>query len=103
IKGLDYFYETEDYIFVHGGVDPHLPISETPSSVLVWIRDEFHQNYNGNKTVVFGHTPTRHLYKKKLHSVFFGDNNIIGIDGGAVYGGQLNCLEIHSGEIYFVM
>lgn len=102
IESLEYYYETNDYIYVHGGVDPNRPVHETPPSILVWIRDDFHHNYNGKKTVVFGHTRTESLHGKKDHSVYFGDNNIIGIDGGAVFGGQLNCLEIHSGEIYFV-
>ncbi len=34
--------------------------------------------------------------------VYFGSNRIIGIDGGAVYGGQLNCLELPSKRVYVV-
>lgn len=97
IKNLDYYHETEDYIFVHGGVDPETPLTETDPYVLVWIRDKFHNGYAGEKTVVFGHTPTPNLHDDEEKSdVFFGENNIIGIDGGAVYGGQLNCLELPS-------
>ena len=95
ILGLDHFFETDDYIFVHGGVHPTTPLKETDPYILMWIREEFHNGYNGEKTVVFGHTPTTKFHNEKdNHSVFFGENRIIGIDGGAVYGGQLNCLEL---------
>ena len=40
----------------------------------------------GNKT----------LHGSENCGVYFGSNRIIGIDGGAVYGGQLNCLELPS-------
>lgn len=103
IKELDYYYETEDYIFVHGGVDPDTPVSETDPYVLVWIRDKFHHGYDGDKTVVFGHTRTPILHKDETNAdVYFGNNNIIGIDGGAVYGDQLNCLELPSKKQYNV-
>lgn len=102
IQTLAYYYETEEFIFVHAGVDPELPLAETPPSVLAWIRGKFHDHYNGEKTVVFGHTPTPRLHKEENPNVYFGDNNIIGIDGGACYGGQLNCLEVQSGEVTIV-
>jgi len=100
LNGLDCYYETEDYIFVHGGVHPTTPLHETDPYMLMWIREEFHKGYQGNKTVVFGHTPTELLHGK--HDVYFGENNIIGIDGGAVFGGQLNCLELPSKKVYAV-
>lgn len=92
IKTLDYYYETDEYIFVHAGVYPETPIQETEPSILVWIRDQFHQGYHGEKNVVFEHTPTGNFHGKGNHGVYYGENNIIGIDGGAVYGGNLNCL-----------
>ena len=97
IEELDYYVETEDYIFVHGGVDPDTPVAETDPYVLIWIRDKFHKGYHGDKTVVFGHTTTPNLHDDPENfNVFFGENRIIGIDGGAVYGGQLNGLELPS-------
>src|SRR5699024_6985049 len=103
LENLDYYYETDDYIFVHAGVDPKRTVEDTDPYDLVWIRDEFHQNYSGTKTVVFGHTPTPMLNNSYSdHTVYFGDNNIIGIDGGAVFGGQLNCLELPSKKVYSI-
>ncbi|MBO1909994.1 hypothetical protein J4G37_35065, partial [Microvirga sp. 3-52] len=100
IENLDHFIELDEYIFVHAGVDPNQPLEETDPYTLMWIRKEFHKAYSGDKTVIFGHTPTKYLHDN--HSIFFGENNIIGIDGGAVFGGQLNCLELPSREVYYV-
>lgn len=100
LSGLDCYYETDEYIFVHGGVHPTTPLAETDPYTLMWIRDEFHKGYKGEKTVVFGHTPSENFHGK--NDVYFGENNIIGIDGGAVFGGQLNCLELPSKKVYSV-
>lgn len=100
LAGLKCYYETDEYIFVHGGVHPTTPLAKTDPYLLMWIRDEFHHGYKGEKTVVFGHTPTENLHGK--HDVYFGENKIIGIDGGAVFGGQLHCLELPSRKVYSV-
>ncbi|MGM8216549.1 metallophosphoesterase family protein [Bacillaceae bacterium W0354] len=100
LKEFPYFYETETHIFVHAGVDPETPIHETDPHVLVWIREEFHKGYKGEKTVVFGHTPTKYLHNSP--DIYFGENNIIGIDGGCAYGGRLNCLDVTNSRVYYV-
>ncbi|MGN7388387.1 metallophosphoesterase family protein [Sporosarcina sp. SAFN-015] len=103
IQTLDYYLEWDDTIFVHAGVHPEKPVEETDPYELIWIRDVFHNGYNGEKTVIFGHTPTKNLHKDKQGcSVFFGENRIIGIDGAAVYGGQLNCLQLPEKIVYSV-
>ena len=103
IHNLEYYVETEDVIFVHAGVHPEKTIDETDPYELIWIRDLFHNGYCGEKTVIFGHTPTKVLHKDKQNfSVFYGENRIIGIDGAAVYGGQLNCLELPGKTVYSI-
>lgn len=93
IQNLPYYVEEEHTIFIHAGVKPDVPLVETDPYELIWIRDEFHNNYTGPKTVIFGHTPTNGLHEdKKNTNIYYGRNPIIGIDGGAVFGGQLNCL-----------
>lgn len=50
--------------------------------------------------MIFGHTPTYKLYQDTTnYSVYLGENNIIGIDGGAVFGGQLHAIEWPSRHI----
>jgi len=102
IAGLAVYYETEEYIFVHGGVHPSTPLAETDPYLLLWIRDEFHNGYAGEKPVIFGHTSTDTFHGTGKYDVYFGSNHIIGIDGGAVYGGRLNCLELPSRKVYYV-
>ncbi len=101
IRSLDYYYETDNYIFVHAGVEPGVSMTSADTHKLVWIREEFYEKYTGAKTIIFGHTPTHLLWGERKLDVFFGENNIIGIDGGAAYGGQLNCLELPSKKVYY--
>jgi serine/threonine protein phosphatase 1 len=86
------YYETEDYIFVHAGLKPGLLLKEQTLNDLLWIRHEFiSSEYNFGKIIVFGHTPLN----KPLIS-----KNMIGIDTGAVYGGELTCVELPKINIY---
>ncbi|WP_028546425.1 metallophosphoesterase family protein [Paenibacillus taiwanensis] len=103
LQELDHYVETEDYIFVHAGVDPATPVHETDPYTLMWIREDFHQGYVGQKTVVFGHTTTNRLHGDvDNYEVYYGANRIIGIDGGAVFGGQLNALDVTNNKVYAV-
>jgi serine/threonine protein phosphatase 1 len=63
-KSLVSYYETEEYIFVHGGCDPFVPLSSQPAKVMAWDRSVYHQMWsiaeNGwkcpwQKTIVTGH------------------------------------------------
>lgn len=99
LKTLSFYHETDTHIFVHAGVHPNTTLERTDSHTLVWIREEFHKGYTGEKTVIFGHTPTKHLHKKP--EVYFGENNIIGIDGGCAYGGRLYCFEAAQKRVYY--
>ncbi len=103
IQSLEYYYETDDYIFVHAGLEPGTPLAKTDPNVLVWIREDFYNHYKGDKIVIFGHTRAAKLHQDDHNNaIFFGENNLIGIDGGAVYGGQLNCLELPSRKEFSV-
>ncbi|WP_449538215.1 metallophosphoesterase family protein [Ferdinandcohnia sp. Marseille-Q9671] len=100
LKEFPYFYETDTHIFVHAGVHPETSLELTEPHLLVWIREEFHNGYSGKKTVVFGHTPTTYLHQS--NDIYFGKNNIIGIDGGCAYGGRLYCYDATNSQVYYV-
>jgi serine/threonine protein phosphatase 1 len=88
------YYETDDYIFVHAGLRPNIPLEKQSIEDLIWIRYEFiNSSYDFGKTVIFGHTPL---------SQPFIDFNKIGIDTGAVYGGKLTCVELPEVKIHQV-
>ena len=94
LVSLPYYYETEDYIFVHAGLRDGVPLDRQDEHDLLWIREEFiSSTYDHGKLVVFGHTPRREPLVMP---------NKIGIDTGAVYGGKLTCLELPSMKFYQV-
>jgi serine/threonine protein phosphatase 1 len=93
--GTEFYYETDNHIFVHAGINPNANHWKyTEPDELLWIRDEFIHNPTRieDKIVVFGHTPTINLHDSA--DIWFGGDKI-GIDGGACFGGQMNCLEIN--------
>lgn len=84
-----------DYLMVHAGVRPGVPLSrQTPHDVL-WIRDEFIAHPHAlPQTVIFGHTPLRRALVDLPYK--------IGIDTGCVYGGMLSALELPALRLHAV-
>lgn len=96
LQNLPYFYETDDYIFVHAGINLHIgDWKQTLERDLIWDRTTFlEENINKTgKTIVFGHTETNTLPNSASNDIWYSPcKTKIGIDGGCVYGGQLNYL-----------
>ncbi len=93
-ESLLLYYETDDYIFVHAGLAPAVPLILQATHDLLWVRQEFiTSDYDFGKRVIFGHT---HLKEPLIMQ------NKIGIDTGAVYGGRLSCLELPAVKFYSV-
>ena len=64
IESLYVYYETDEYIFVHGGCDPFIPLKDQDPNVLLWDRSVYNRMCNmaennwkcpWNKTIVTGH------------------------------------------------
>lgn len=53
--------EIGDYVFVHAGIRPGLPIAQQSEQDMLWIREQFltYEGDHGGKVVVHGHTPSR--------------------------------------------
>lgn len=86
------YYETEDYIFVHAGLRPCIPLAEQDNSDLIWIRRAFiSSDYDWGKTVVYGHTP--------LEEPFLAETRL-GLDTGCVYGRQLTCCDVRTRQVW---
>ncbi len=93
LNKLPLYYETKDYIFVHAGLRPGIPLQEQDPEDLLWIRYEFiYSDFNFGKRVIFGHTVVEEPLVMK---------NKIGIDTGLVFGGKLTALELPSIKFYF--
>ncbi len=88
------YYETPDYLFVHGGLKPGVPPAEQDEEDLLWIRGDFIASMEDfGKKVIFGHTP----FQQPLVMP-----NKIGIDTGAAYGNRLTCLKLPQEEFISV-
>ena len=89
LSGCEYFFEVEDYIFVHAGVRPGRALHEQSPQDLMWIREDFlkHRGSYG-AIIVHGHTPVAEPEFRESR---------IGIDTGAYMTGRLTCLRIDAG------
>ncbi len=84
LESLTLLYEDQYGIYVHGGLQPGRHLSRQTPDWCLWVRDRFiRSSYNFGKPVIFGHT----VFRTPLV-----EHNKIGIDTGAVYGGQLTAL-----------
>ncbi len=79
-----------DYLFVHAGIDPSLPIEAQKRSDMLWIRDRF-LSHEGplEKVVVHGHT----IFESVMDC-----GNRIGIDTGAFRSGVLTALVLEADQ-----
>lgn len=93
LKSLPNYYETDQFVFVHAGVNLALENWKNSREIdFRWIREEFHYGKNEtNKIFFFGHTPTPYLNVDKSYDVWVSScKTKIGVDGGAVFGGKLH-------------
>lgn len=89
---MKYLYETDDYIFVHAGIDTdyigarHVYSKQQSKETVLWDRDFHYQKrhlYIGPKTVIYGHTPGDRIANEEF---------AVCIDTGICFGGKLTCL-----------
>lgn len=90
IAGFEEMIVAGDYLFVHAGIDPTLPLDEQSRRDLLWIRDRF-LNHQGalDKVVVHGHT----IFDRVMDC-----GNRIGIDTGAFRSGVLTALVLEADQ-----
>lgn len=79
-----------DYLFVHAGIDPNLPLDAQRRTDLLWIRDRFLRHEGPlEKVVVHGHT---------IFETVMDCGNRIGIDTGAFRSGVLTALVLEGDQ-----
>ncbi len=93
---LRWYQDLGRVLCVHAGVRPGVTLEQQSREDLVWIREDFHRcrRHGFERTVIYGHTP-RHRVEVALPQR-------VGLDTGLVYGGDLSCLELRSGELHQV-
>lgn len=87
------FFETGDSIFVHGCLDPEMPMEEQPDWLLFWETLDRLRPHKSGKRIIFGHSPQPSGIIKDLGFA-------VCIDTGPAGGGWLPCLEVHSGKYW---
>ena len=117
LDGATSHREVGNMLFVHGGVDPAVPIEEwfarrwLPVSKerdhFAWIRGPFlghHGPFEGNRIVVHGHSPENRVMERKgfpQSRAHMLDGWRIGLDGGTVVTGRVVGAEIRTGRYRF--
>jgi len=94
LKGLGLFHTIGDYLFVHAGIRPGLPLERQRRKDLLWIRRDFLDHREPfDHVVVHGHTP---VAEPEIRA------NRIGIDTGAFASRHLTCLVLDGAERYIL-
>lgn len=97
IEGMSNIIEFEEYIIVHAGLRPDVPLNKQTLTDLVWIREGFigmDLRFFG-KRIIYGHTINPE------HKIVFKNNGSIAIDCGACESKKLGILELKElREIY---
>lgn len=94
LQGFEDMIQVGDYLFVHAGIDPRLPLDQQRGSDLRWIREPFlsHDGSHG-VVVVHGHT---------ISEAPEDCGNRIGIDTGAFMSGRLTALALEGTERRYI-
>lgn len=91
IESFQDYFETDHEIFVHGMVDPDLPLAEQDSTEFRWRKFTDVRPHLSGKQVICGHTSQKSGIPVNLkHSIC--------IDTNACRGGWLTCLDVN-GEV----
>ena len=94
LDGLADWVQAGDYLFVHAGIRPGIPLDQQSASEMRWIRGEFTENRSDlGMMVIHGHTITE-----------FTDEQVnrVGIDTGAYATGYLTAIGLEGGKRWFL-
>jgi serine/threonine protein phosphatase 1 len=95
VDGFEDMIEIDDYLFVHAGIRPAVPLEEQNPKDLHWIREEFltcRQPLPG-RMVIHGHTITENVDER---------TNRIGIDTGAYLSNKLTAIGLEGTDRWFL-
>lgn len=103
LRNLPSYYEDDNHIYVHAGIDPKQNDWKlTSRRNFRWIRGRFYRKDGSlpiSKTVIFGHEACSQLHGNEDNFTPWFGRQMIGIDGGIKFGKYLNALIIEqSGE-----
>lgn len=90
LASFEEYIELGDYLFVHAGIAPEIPLSDQQRHDMIWIRESFLRYPHAHShVVVHGHT---------IFDDVDEQHNRIGIDTGAFKSGKLTALVLEGTE-----
>ena len=94
LRSCPLHWSAGDYLFVHAGIRPEVPLDRQDPFDLIWIREPF-LSFDGDlpMVVVHGHSPAATPAIRQ---------NRLGIDTGACFGGALTCLVLEDRRMGFL-
>lgn len=95
IAGKFYYIDGENRLFVHGGIEPGVPMEKQDENLLVWDRSLTRRTSGvcGFREVFIGHSPTiTEGVAEPLN--FGGKDNIWRLDTGAGWWGRLTIMDV---------
>jgi serine/threonine protein phosphatase 1 len=94
LKNLELSVRVGDYVFVHAGMRPGVPLDQQAEHDILWIRDEFlNDRRQFEAVIVHGHTPIQKPYR---------DGRRIGLDTGAYLSGKLTAARFEHDAVEFI-
>jgi serine/threonine protein phosphatase 1 len=94
LRELKLMHHEGEYVFVHAGVRPGVPLAEQARDDLLRMRQPFlYSEMNFGAVVVHGHSPVK---------VPVIRHNRIAIDTGAVFGGGMTCVVLEGDQLGFL-
>lgn len=88
------YWEDDQHIFVHAGVDPSLPMDQQTDKLLFWDKlDPGFSGHQSGKKVVCGHSRQTSGHPLNLEHLLCLDTNVYG-------GGWLTCCDLNSKEYW---
>lgn len=84
-KSLETKFSTENYLFVHAGINPTKSLAVQTKKDYLWSRSDvfFHKNFTAEKIIIHGHTPEQNIVN---------DPYRINVDTGCYFSGKLSCV-----------
>jgi serine/threonine protein phosphatase 1 len=93
LRGLPVSLSWRNYLFVHAGIRPGIPLEQQTDRELLEIREEFiHSNADHGRIIVHGHTPS--TWPQRHH-------NRIAVDTAAYATGRLAAVKLADGALEF--
>jgi serine/threonine protein phosphatase 1 len=94
LSNLDISVRIGDYVFVHAGVRPGVPLDQQSEYDMLWIRDDFLSDRKPlGAVIVHGHTPASTPHR---------DSRRVGLDTGAYLSGRLTAARFEHDSVEFI-